>query len=369
MTTATQIRTRKTQPTPPPRALSYDKVRNLFGMMVAELERHVFGQAKLVREVVQAILSGQILLIVGPSGVGKTHVVEVAIKIFGLKGEVVPLNPEVTAEEITGFPIFDRASGKMVHHEGPFGRGNQLVVLDEENRTSDKNQNGQLYVLNNKEVVIDGQRYPLAQPFTVIMTMNPPEVDGTRDLISALVDRIDVAVWVGQPNINGSQLEAFFECLKYWRNPPEINILRGDSASAASGNGHQPMSQPVAEISDARQTINQLRSYMPDQILRLVCVIVRHFIVSGIFAHEPSIRTLNAMAQKALIQAITQDGRQPQAKHVWDVASQCLLLYETEEYMTTADKIQVIDRELKKLKDQATSLGRGGLDRLWAQYR
>ena len=199
--------------------------------------------------------------------------------------------------------------------------------------------------------------------------MNPPEADGTRDLISALVDRIDVAIWVGQPTSNGSQLEAFYECLKYWRQPPATQTIWGDAETPASNNGTKPVSQAVAEISDARQTIDEHKGYMPDQILRLICVIVRHFIAVGIFAHEPSVRTLNAMAQKALVQALTQDGQLPKAKHVWSVASQCLLLYETKDYMTTDQKVRLIDQELKKLRDKASQLGRGGLDILWAEYR
>ena len=134
MTTVVSDRVQSAQATSAPRALAGHKIRNLFEIMVASLDRHVFGQTQMVREVVQSILSGHILLIMGPSGIGKTHVVEKAMRLFGLKGETMPLNPEVTAEEITGFPVFDRTTGRMIHHEGPFGRGNQLVLLDEQKR-------------------------------------------------------------------------------------------------------------------------------------------------------------------------------------------------------------------------------------------
>lgn len=109
-------------------------------------------------------------------------------RVLGLTFRRIQFTPDVMPSDIVGFTLYDRASGSFVYRPGIVTHAN-LLLGDEINRTSSKTQSALLEAMEERQVTVDGETYPLERPFLVIATQNNVGSVGTQMLPYAQMDR------------------------------------------------------------------------------------------------------------------------------------------------------------------------------------
>ena len=157
--------------------------------IAAELSKVIIGQHEVIEELLIALFAGGHCLITGAPGLAKTLLVKSLAQIFHLKFQRVQFTPDLMPADITGVEILqDSAEGrKMVFVNGPIFAN--MILADEINRTPPKTQAALLEAMQEHQVTTAGVRRPLPEPFFVLATQNPIEMEGTYPLPEAQLDR------------------------------------------------------------------------------------------------------------------------------------------------------------------------------------
>src|SRR6184192_2146212 len=157
--------------------------------IVTELAKVIVGQQEVIEEILIALLSGGHCLITGAPGLAKTLLVKSIAAIFHLKFQRIQFTPDLMPADITGTEILqDTGEGRrMVFVRGPVFAN--MILADEINRTPPKTQAALLESMQEYQVTAAGLRHPLEQPFFVLATQNPIEMEGTYPLPEAQLDR------------------------------------------------------------------------------------------------------------------------------------------------------------------------------------
>ncbi len=157
--------------------------------MRGALNAVLFGQETLVDNVITALLARGHLLLEGLPGLGKTELVKGLAKALRLDAKRVQFTPDLLPGDITGNPILQEENGRrqFVFQPGPLFAN--LVLADEINRASPKTQSALLEAMQERRVTVMGQSHPLPDPFFVLATQNPIELEGTYPLPEAQLDR------------------------------------------------------------------------------------------------------------------------------------------------------------------------------------
>ncbi len=161
----------------------------------------VVGQTDVVREVLVCLLAGGHVLLEGAPGLGKTLLVRTLAEAMELRFSRIQFTPDLMPADIVGTNVVvedERGRKKFELQKGPiFG---QLVLADEINRATPKTQSALLEAMAERSVTISGQRHTLEEPFFVLATENPIEMEGTYPLPEAQLDRFLFKVLVPQPD-------------------------------------------------------------------------------------------------------------------------------------------------------------------------
>jgi MoxR-like ATPase len=163
---------------------------DLIGKTLEQLDRILLGRSDLHRIVLVAILSRGHILLEGLPGVGKTALVKALGQILGLDFKRVQFTPDLMPGDILGTHILqDSENGKraMTFHEGPVFTN--LLLADEINRASPKTQSALLEAMQEQAVTLLGKTRKLPDPFFVLASQNPIELEGTYPLPEAQLDR------------------------------------------------------------------------------------------------------------------------------------------------------------------------------------
>src|ERR1700756_2175887 len=157
--------------------------------IVAELSKVIVGQQEVIEQILIALLSGGHCLITGAPGLAKTLLVKSIARIFHLKFQRIQFTPDLMPADITGTEILqDTGEGrKMVFVRGPIFAN--MILADEINRTPPKTQAALLEAMQENQVTAAGVRHGLEEPFFVLATQNPIEMEGTYPLPEAQLDR------------------------------------------------------------------------------------------------------------------------------------------------------------------------------------
>src|SRR5580693_2063969 len=155
----------------------------------AELGKVIVGQKEVIEQILLALFAGGHCLITGAPGLAKTLLVKSIAQIFHLKFQRVQFTPDLMPADITGTEILqETAEGrKMVFVHGPIFAN--MILADEINRTPPKTQAALLEAMQEHQVTAAGIRYVLPEPFYVLATQNPIEMEGTYPLPEAQLDR------------------------------------------------------------------------------------------------------------------------------------------------------------------------------------
>src|SRR5207244_547610 len=157
--------------------------------IVAELAKVIVGQQEVIEEILIALLAGGHCLITGAPGLAKTLLVKSIARIFHLIFQRIQFTPDLMPADITGTEILqDTGEGrKMLFVRGPVFA--QIILADEINRTPPKTQAALLEAMQEHQVTAAGVRHTLEEPFFVLATQNPIEMEGTYPLPEAQLDR------------------------------------------------------------------------------------------------------------------------------------------------------------------------------------
>ncbi len=155
----------------------------------AELAKVVIGQRAVVEQLLLALLSGGHCLITGAPGLAKTLLVKSVAQVFHLKFNRIQFTPDLMPADITGTEILgDTPEGRrLTFVPGPVFAN--IILADEINRTPPKTQAALLEAMQEHQVTAAGVRHVLAEPFFVLATQNPIEMEGTYSLPEAQLDR------------------------------------------------------------------------------------------------------------------------------------------------------------------------------------
>jgi len=154
-----------------------------------ELAKVIVGQKEVIEQILIALFAGGHCLITGAPGLAKTLLVKSIAQIFHLKFQRIQFTPDLMPADITGTEILqDTGEGRrLVFVRGPVFAN--LLLADEINRTPPKTQAALLEAMQEHQVTAAGVRHPLEEPFFVLATQNPIEMEGTYPLPEAQLDR------------------------------------------------------------------------------------------------------------------------------------------------------------------------------------
>ena len=163
-----------------------------------ELGKVVIGQRSALDQLLLVLISGGHAVIEGVPGLAKTLAVKSLARICGLGFQRVQCTADLMPADVTGTNVFNLASSTFQLHRGPVFT--DLLLVDEVNRTSPRTQAALLEAMEERQVTIDGTRYPLPQNFTVFATQNPIEFEGTYPLPEAQLDRFLLKIRIQYPS-------------------------------------------------------------------------------------------------------------------------------------------------------------------------
>ena len=161
------------------------------------VERAVVGKREALSLVLSAVLAGGHVLLEDFPGLGKTLAARSFAQTLGLDFTRAQFTPDLLPADLTGAFVFDQRTSEFVFRQGPLFTG--LLLADEINRTPPKTQSALLEAMQEHQVTVEGQTYPLPQPFHVLATANPVEYEGTYPLPEAQLDRFLMRVSFGYP--------------------------------------------------------------------------------------------------------------------------------------------------------------------------
>jgi MoxR-like ATPase len=157
--------------------------------IMTELRKVIVGQDEVVEQVLIALFTGGHVLITGVPGLAKTLLIKTLADILDLEFKRIQFTPDLMPSDITGTEILDEEQGtrRLRFVKGPVFA--QIILADEINRTPPKTQAALLEAMQEYHVTAAGRTYPLEQPFFVLATQNPIELEGTYPLPEAQLDR------------------------------------------------------------------------------------------------------------------------------------------------------------------------------------
>jgi MoxR-like ATPase len=166
--------------------------------LVERSREAVVGQGAMVEALALALVSGGHALIEGLPGLAKTLAAKAIARASGLECRRVQFTPDLLPSDLTGSLVLDRATGRLVPRRGPVFSG--VLVADEINRAPAKVQAALLEAMEEGQVTMGEESLPLPDPFFVVATRNPAELEGTYPLPEAELDRFAVMVRVDYPS-------------------------------------------------------------------------------------------------------------------------------------------------------------------------
>lgn len=220
--------------------------------IIKEVKKAVVGKDDVLVKVMEVILAGGNILLEDIPGVGKTTMALAFSKAMQLECRRVQFTPDVMPSDITGFTMYNKATGKFEYKKGA-GLCN-LLLADEINRTSSKTQSALLELMEEHSVTVDGVTHECPSPHIVIATQNPVGTAGALPLPESQMDRFTVKLSMGYPTLEN-----------------EVTMLRDRQ-------GANPLTQvePVAsayDIMEMRSAVENI--YRSDEVLEYIARLVK----------------------------------------------------------------------------------------------
>lgn len=179
----------------------FEDMSNKFALAKDEISKFIVGQSEAIDYTVLAMVAGGHTLLEGLPGLGKTMLIRTIGQVCDLSFSRIQFTPDLMPADITGTSMIERSDdGKtdFVFKKGPLFH--QLVLADEINRATPKTQSALLEAMGEHTVTVLGETRPMEDPFFVLATQNPIEMEGTYPLPEAQVDRFLCKVVLPYPS-------------------------------------------------------------------------------------------------------------------------------------------------------------------------
>jgi len=171
--------------------------------VVQTLGRIVVGKDEVLERILAGILANGHVLVEDYPGLAKTLIARLLAQALDLGFRRIQFTPDLLPSDITGSFLYDQREGRFEFRAGPVFAN--LLLADEINRATPKTQAALLEAMQEFQVTLEGQSFPLPQPFVVIATQNPVELEGTYPLPEAQLDRFLLRVGVGYPDADAER--------------------------------------------------------------------------------------------------------------------------------------------------------------------
>ena len=173
-------------------------VRDVARRILANVEQVIVGKADVVELALVAMLCEGHVLIEDVPGIGKTTLARALAASLGCSFRRIQFTPDLLPSDVTGISYFNQKQQEFEFRPGPVMA--QVVLADEINRATPRTQSALLEAMQERQVTVDGVTYALPQPFLVLATQNPIELEGTFPLPEAQVDRFLIRIRLGYPS-------------------------------------------------------------------------------------------------------------------------------------------------------------------------
>ncbi len=182
-----------------------------------ETRKVVIGKEDVLEKIYVALIAGGHVLLEGFPGVAKTHMAKNFAKTLGCTFHRIQFTPDLLPSDIIGTTIFDQKNAEFQVRLGPIFAN--VILADEINRAPPKTQSALLEAMSEKGVSIEGSTHLLPQPFMVLATQNPIELEGTYPLPEAQLDRFLLKLIVDYPNEREE-----VDMIHYKNKPNEVSL-------------------------------------------------------------------------------------------------------------------------------------------------
>ena len=179
--------------------MKIDAVADRCQDIIAALSQVIVGKRDVLEQILAGVLANGHILIEDVPGLAKTLIARLVAATLGLGFKRIQFTPDLLPSDITGSFLYDQRQARFEFRRGPIFT--HLLLADEINRATPKTQSALLEAMQESQVTIEGERFPLEPPFLVIATQNPIELEGTYPLPEAQLDRFMMRLAVGYPEI------------------------------------------------------------------------------------------------------------------------------------------------------------------------
>jgi MoxR-like ATPase len=265
--------------------------RVLHSRVADAVETALLGKRDVIDLVLVAMFAGGHVLLEDVPGTGKTTLARAIANALGGQSRRVQFTPDLLPSDVTGTSVYDPRSGEVRFRPGPVFAN--VVLADEINRAAAKTQSALLEVMEERTVTVDGMAHPVGEPFLVVATQNPIDLDGTYRLPEAQLDRFMLRTSIGYPE-RRHELDVLRPGSTAGRvvQVPAVTspqIVAQYSHLLARLHVAEPILSYVSEIGAATRASDRLRLGASTRGLRALvrCVQVyaaaqgRHFVVPG----------------------------------------------------------------------------------------
>ena len=295
----------------------------------------VVGKKRTIELMLVALIAGGHILLEDVPGVAKTLLAKCLAKSIGGTFNRIQFTPDLMPADITGFNVWDQNIGKFSFHPGPVI--SHVLLADEINRTIPRTQSSLLECMEESQLTIDGKTYSLPNPFFVIATQNPIELEGTFPLPEAQLDRFLLKAQLGYPDreeeiqiMEQFQKNNPFEEMAVVATPEEMlelrqarcsirvsapvkeyiaDIVRATRSHAAVEFGASPRgSLGLMKAGQAQALIRGREFVLPDDIKSLTVPVIAHRLV---LKQQERLRGEDS---RALLESIIEDISIPSAQ-------------------------------------------------------
>src|SRR5881398_3013056 len=163
----------------------------------------IVGKEEVIDLVLVALFSEGHILVEDVPGIGKTTLAKAIARSIGCSFKRIQFTPDVMPSDITGINFYNQKQGEFEFRAGPIIAN--IVLADEINRATPRTQSALLEAMEERQVTVEGTTMALPQPFLVIATQNPIELEGTFPLPEAQLDRFFMRIQVGYPSEDEEQ--------------------------------------------------------------------------------------------------------------------------------------------------------------------